>query len=183
MANKYISYMALPSDIKRLEKRVGERLLRRIGPEAARIARKEFDKLVSSKYTLSGKSSFKIRTKRTTKAGVHTWGLYASLKRIPLDRFPTRPDISTNTTGANRQPVYFSIKRGVWEYVDRGFIWDGMILRRKGVARRPTERVFGRGDHEYFSAELLNEYRAEVTATLEKHVSKAIDEELKRGFK
>ncbi len=177
MADQYQVLLDLPKEIERRGLRYGRRVLRRIGAKAPRAARAEFDRLSYASYSISGKSVFRVAAKRKTEpGGVQVFGVYASPKNIGLDRgFPTRPALTTNTTGSNRQPVYYSIKKGVWVYVDGGFIWDGLILRRKGPKSLPVERVTPSAS----AAVALGENKAAVSGVLEKSVKSAIDAELR----
>lgn len=175
MAEHYQKILSLPAEIERMGVSIGRRVLRRAASAgAAKKARGVFDHLSGARYSLSGKSTFSIAARSRAKSGVLTVGVYTGLKKIPADYFPTRPSISTDTTGANRQAVYYSIKKGSWEYVDRGFIWNEHIF-----SRIPGTRKIQRTSAGVRTAEVLGEFEGPVYNELQAAVLSAIDKALK----
>lgn len=175
MAEQYQKILSLPTEIEKMGSSIGRRVLRRAASAgAAKKARGIFDHLSGTRYSLSGKSTFSVAARSRVKSGVLTVGVYTSLKKIPADHFPTRPSITTDTTGANRQAVYYSIKKGSWEYVDRGFIWNELIFSRIPGTRKIKRVTVG-----VRPAEVLGEFENPVYNELQSAVLSAIDSALK----
>ena len=175
MAEQYQKILSLPSEIEKMGSSIGRRVLRRAASAgAAKKARGVFDHLSGARYSLSGKSTFSIAARPRFKSGVLTVGVYAGLKKIPAEHFPTRPSITTDTTGSNRQTVYYSIKKGSWEYVDRGFIWNGHLF-----SRIPGTRKLQRVSAGVRTAEVLCEFEQPVYNELQTAVLSAMDKALK----
>lgn len=175
MAEQYQKILSLPTEIEKLGSSIGRRVLRRAASAgAAKKARGVFDHLSGARYSLSGKSTFSVVARSRVKSGVLTVGVYTGLKKIPADHFPARPSITTDTTGSNRQTVYYSIKKGSWEYVDRGLIWNEHIF-----SRIPGTRKIQRTSAGVRTAEVLGEFESPVYNELQSAVLSAIDKALK----
>lgn len=175
MAEQYQKILSLPTEIEKMGSSIGRRVLRRAASAgAAKKARGVFDHLSGARYSISGKTVFSVAISSRFRSRVLTVGVYTGLKKIPVDSFPTRPSITTDTTGANRQEVYYSIKKGSWEYVDRGFIWNDHIF-----SRIPGTRKIQRASAGVRKAEVLGEFEQPVYNELQSAVLSAIDKALK----
>lgn len=97
---------------------------------------------VKSDYT--AKQKYISRTMRTNLAT--TKHLEAMIfihgERLPMRAFTFKP--KTDTTGNKRKPVKVSVlKKGGMKTLGQSFVWNGLVLRRRGKSSFPVDTVYG----------------------------------------
>ena len=119
-----------------------EQAVRRSLNRAATSARAGITKAVREEYTPKPKyirrdMKVKKANKRVLEASVHVF-----VAPLPLRAFSFRP--KTNTTGNVRKPVRVAVqKEGGLKRLGASFVWNGLILKRRGTASLPVDTVYG----------------------------------------
>lgn len=108
---------------------------------ALQEGRTEATRAVTKEYTLKAKQvrpTFKMQKASRSRLEA---SLDSAGQDLPLEEYKHRPH--SDTTGNERKRVKVGVKKGGLKDIDRGFIWQGRVMRREGRARLPIERRFG----------------------------------------
>lgn len=123
-------------DLTRMANEPMEAILANINV-AYEAAVKTYDLSNAEKFVVSGKNKTPMGRKlswsmvqRSPKSV--TLKLYVSKRPVSIKDLFVRPNLSQDTTGANRQPVYVTCRKTVTIAVPKGFIWNGSIFMRLG---------------------------------------------------
>ena len=93
----------------------------------------------------------------------------AAFRLYTLRELETRPSLEKDTTGAQREPIFYKRKDAMrafsWVEVPDAFVWNDLIMQRKdGGGVKEARADFGPRDE-------LSWYRDDLTSDLEERVS------------
>lgn len=97
---------------------------------------------VKSTYTAKQKYISRDMTVRTATMKHLEAMVFIQGERLPMRAFTFRP--KTDTTGNARKPVKVSVlKKGGMKTLGQSFVWNGLVLRRRGKSSLPVDTVYG----------------------------------------
>lgn len=140
---------------------------------AVSMSRTQSGKLLTAAYTVKSgtvKKDFHIRRAKP-KDMVAT--LKVSGTKIPYKDFKIRP--RNDTTGKNIKPVKVEIRKGNPFKVERGYVWQGNVFKRRGKSRLPVIKEQGPAVAQMLKQEKVLD---EVIEGLEKNFSERLDHEV-----
>lgn len=156
--------------LNRVPKLVPRALYRSLN-RAISSAKTEGSRAVRDIYTIKVKyfnQDVKI-VKATSKRLEATFKATSISQSIPLSHFQFSPH--KDTTGANRQKVKVTIKKGNPFTVSQGFVWNNNVFMRKGSSRLPIVKKTGPTVAQMLNSEnILEKIKAKAEETLKKRV-------------